>query len=726
MRPVPVSRATSILQTITVATVLAATLMLAWHPLEDLDIWFHHRAGQEILASGPLPNTNQFSFTEPNHPYLNHEWLFQLLVNACGPRTPPPLIDVSGWNLLRCALAGALMVLLVVGDGGLARLRGRNSAPAAGGAGLLLLGTLGLLWPRLMLRPELISYIALVLLVRWTEALRRTIGQDGAAAVRGHRLLDPRSSAGRVVWLIWLWAQIHGFSAVAPVVVGIGLLAFAPDGPLGWPTKHLWRAAGTVVAVSLAALLATPNGWQGLVFPVRALGQFRGEAADLRRTVAELVPLLRSPDSLQVTILLFKASLVAGLAMAVVSWRRIGALRLTLWLAMAAAALVSQRALGPYAVAFALLGLRSGLPKMLQHRLQVDSRLSAALTVAGAAAVLVLGTWWIANIANDRFYLSEGVGRRFGSGAATAQYPLTAAAQLATAPNARVFANLGASGLLLGTTRATVFIDGRTEAYSSALWREYLDIKGAGDRALALLDARRVEAVCLASPGGSFTALAADLLASHRWNLAVAEGAGLLFRREHLEPGPETAPRQEAAKRDILTKAARTQEQVAAAPGLSTARAADALLAAATLHRLAGNGEARRSCLEQALAHSARHPLAHHNLGNLLMADGSFDRALDHFRAAADINPRLAGSWLNGGVCLMRLNRASEAASWFRKAAGLDAASPEAWANLAVALKATGDTTGAIQAIERALALSPGNARLVGLRDSLRRQGPPQ
>lgn len=726
MRPDPVSRTTSIVQWVTVAAALVVSLALAWHPLEDLDIWFHLRAGSDLVASGPLPPVNQYSFTQPTHPWLNHEYLFQLLVHGLRPRADLSTLEVDGWNLLRAALTGVLILLLVGGDGGLNRLRGRGSALAAGGTGLLLLGALGLLWPRLMLRPELLSYSALVLLVRWTEDLRRAVEQDGMTAIRARRFIDPRSPAGRVTWLIWLWAQTHGFATVAPLIVGFGLLAFAPDGSWRWPGKHLWRAAGAAVAASVVALMATPNGWQGLVFPLRALGQFQGDAPDLRRTIAELAPLLRSPDVLQTTILLFKASLLAGLVMAAASWRRIGALRLALWLAMAIGALVSQRAIGPYAVAFALLGLRAGWPEGLRQRVQNARPWSGPLAIASTAAVVFVGSWWLAGIVSDRFYLSEGVSRRFGSGLTTAQYPLAAASRLAGGPSDRVFANLGASGLLLATTPARLFIDGRTEAYSSALWREYLEIKEAGDHALALLDARGVEAVCLASSGGAFDALSADLLASHRWNLAVAEGAGLLFLREHLAPGPETAPQQETAKREVLTLAARTQQQAAAAPGLSAARAADGLLAAATLYRLAADHEARRACLEQAVRLCPRHPVAHHNLGNLLLADGRFDLGLEHFRAATEGNPRLTGSYLNGGVCLLRLNRASEAASWFGKAVRLNGRSPEAWTNLAVARHAAGDRTGALEAIERAVSLSPGNARLVGLRDSLRKSGPAQ
>ncbi|MBK6733301.1 MAG: hypothetical protein IPG61_04310 [bacterium] len=422
-----------VLQGIVVAAVLTVALLLAWHPLEDLDIWFHLRAGTDQLAHGPLPALNQYSFTEPRHPWLNHEWLFQALVHATASHDALPAVDAAGWNLLRTALAGLLALLLVLGDGGLARLQGRADGTAAPGTGLVLLAALGLLWPRLMLRPELLSYIAIVLLVRWTEGLGTEVARDGLGALRPRRWLDPRTSAGRVWWLVLIWAQAHGFSSVAPLIVGIGLVGGTADGRLRRPTSAAWRAAGLGVLAMLVALLATPNGWQGLVFPLRAIGQFRGADADLRRTVAELTPLLASPDALHATILLFKLSLIAGVLLAVTGWRRIGLLRLVLWAATAAAAFATQRALGPYAVAFALLGMRyaPSLPLVSVPVARLSSRARVAWAVGMATAVVAGAAWWTQGIVSNGFYLAEGVARRYGDGLATAQYPLIAAGRLA-------------------------------------------------------------------------------------------------------------------------------------------------------------------------------------------------------------------------------------------------------------------------------------------------------
>ncbi|MDP1603990.1 MAG: hypothetical protein Q8M03_12080, partial [Legionella sp.] len=351
----------------------------------------------------------------------------------------------------------------------------------------------------------------------------------------------------------------------------------------------------------------------------------------------------------------------------------------------ALAAELPQRALGPYAIAFALLALRWAPPAGWQRAL-TRSHLPA---LAGGLALVGLAIVWGLAIRTDTFYLAEGVARRYGSGLATAQYPVTAAAHLAGQPPARVFANLGASGLLLGTTRCEVYIDGRTEAYSASLWREKLAIRAGGEQALALLDARRVDAVCLAGPAGPFARLLRDLLESHRWQIVTAEGAGVLLRREHLPFGPDSAPRQEAAKLAELLRAATAQAQEA--EGLTDARAADALVAAATLHGLAGAHDDARSCLERAVTRSPRHATARHNLGNRYLAEGRHEAALAEFTAASRANRRLVAPRLNAGVCLMRLGRPADAARLFSQAARLNARALEPWANLALARQAAGD-----------------------------------
>jgi hypothetical protein len=48
----------------------------------DPDLWGHVRFGQAIWATKALPTHNLYSFTAPDHPWINHEWLSELIFYA--------------------------------------------------------------------------------------------------------------------------------------------------------------------------------------------------------------------------------------------------------------------------------------------------------------------------------------------------------------------------------------------------------------------------------------------------------------------------------------------------------------------------------------------------------------------------------------------------------------------------------------------------------------------
>jgi len=167
-------------------------ILLAWHSLSDRDIWFHARAGRDILATGQVVHTNHYSYTAPDHPWLNHEWLFQLPVAVLAPGHPVAETDpIAGWSFLRAGLA-VILALLLVASGP----PGAALPPAAGPrflVGAVLLAALGLLWTRLTLRPEIVSYSLLILHLRAVEAV--LLAPQGASPWWGW--IDPRRAPGR-------------------------------------------------------------------------------------------------------------------------------------------------------------------------------------------------------------------------------------------------------------------------------------------------------------------------------------------------------------------------------------------------------------------------------------------------------------------------------------------------------------------------------------------------
>ncbi len=696
------------------ATVLVVTtLLLAWHTLSDRDIWLHERVGRDILAGEGIPRTNTYSFTAPDTPWVDHEWLFQVVVAAVAPGRTGESTDVTGWHLLRTALALGLILAVLLGDRGQDRFRGRHGPGLLWGLGVGLLLGLGLLWTRLILRPELVSYILLVLVIRQVESALRKVATSPRPLLG--QLMDPRQPGGKAFLLTVLWAQFHGFAGAVPVFWFLGFLGAILSPVLragaGQPPGRAAALALGGAALAILALAATPHGLAGMAYPLRALGQFRSDQPALADIIGELVPLLDTTNALGGTLLLFKLSLVWGVLWIAAQWGRIPLLRVLLWGLAIAIALAGQRGLGPYAVGFMLLhtapGIGPRLPVagfagMARHPRVLAA--AAALTAVAAAALV-----W-PPLVDDSAYLHEGVARRFGMGLTPAHAPLDAARWLNRQGAERIAANVNGAGCLLANTDARLWIDGRTEAYPPAAWRAYAELRQGGDAAVARLEQASPDAVCLTT-GGPFDPLARALIDDPGWRLAHVGDAAVIFVPEDT-PGEGVPPRERIR---LLRSRARDED-------LPTARRADLCLAASHLARLDGRDTESLAALEQGSRIRPDHAILRHNLGTALLALERFAAAREHFAAALAANPRLADAASNAGVCSLGLDDPDEAVRWFRRALDLDSHNFLAWANLGGVLARQGDMDGALSALTKALELRPDDPRLRAAKDRLQRE----
>lgn len=679
------------------AALLVVGCCLGNHTVADQDLLLHDRAGLDMLGGAGVPHANAYSFTAPDHPWVDHEWLFQLVVALAGnARGATVEARAASWHALTLALAATLSGLLLLGDGALARLRGgRGPAPA-----LLLaaLPALAMLWTRLQLRPELVSLVLFVLVLRQVEAALATEDDGQLATTRWRDLVDPRRPAGRAAWLTVLWAQLHGFYLLAAAVwLAVGLTTRGVRGARGArPSRTALAAAGAGAAI-LAGLL-TPNHVHGLLYPLRVLRQYTGDGPDLSTTISELAPLVDAPDGLHLTIAAFTASVVWGVVWAVVTWGRVPRGRVLLWAVAAFAAWQGQRNLGFYAVTFVLLHTRvapgPAWPRRRWAWTQRVASLEKAVAVAAPLAVVASCALWGQTIVSSRFYLHEGESRRWGAGLTPANYPLRQAAALPAGQ--RVANNVDAASTLIRVAAGAVCIDGRTEAYPPAAWREYATMRAGGDDALTLLGRWQVQAVVLAHRSQAAHPLLRTLWQAPAWRLTSADEAGVTF----VPTNASLAPAAEVLRREATAFAAGLPPR-----GRRDVRAADRCAAWAALLNLVGEEDLARGLLDRAQGYWPDHPVVLHNLGNQFLAAGDAAAAAPLFRRAAALNPRAAGSWLNAGVCAFRLGRADDATRWIGRATRLSPRWFEAWANLAEVRRAGGDAAGARRAYAKALAL---------------------
>jgi hypothetical protein len=201
-----------------VALVLAlAAAVAAIKPVADPDVWWVAAAGREILARHAVPTENLFSFVEPSHPWVMHEWLFGPLYARILERFGP-----AGFNAITLGVLAIELGLLAGGTIG----RARHAWTGLG----MLLAAVGLFGARfLSARP---SGVALVFPIAVTlVAFAPRFGPASLAVAVGFE---------------WVWANAHGSFPLGIVLLLVAAAEQAKDRP--------WRlaAAGAMALATLA------------------------------------------------------------------------------------------------------------------------------------------------------------------------------------------------------------------------------------------------------------------------------------------------------------------------------------------------------------------------------------------------------------------------------------------------------------------------------------------
>ena len=109
----------------------------------------------------------------------------------------------------------------------------------------------------------------------------------------------------------------------------------------------------------------------------------------------------------------------------------------------------------------------------------------------------------------------------------------------------------------------------------------------------------------------------------------------------------------------------------------------------------------------------------HFNLGTALILAGRAEDARAEFDRALAIRPEYAQAHNNLGSLFLQQGRPADALAHFREAVRIEPGNVEAQSNLATALAATGDFKSAVEALQRASALSPAEPLAASIRERL-------
>ena len=210
-------------------------------------MWWHLKLGEIIWDSGSLPETDEFSFTTNEHPWVAHQWLAEVsiyLFYKVGHRQM-----LLGWL---CLFGSALVALLYW----------LCSAYSGNAKVALLGGLIGWFFTTvsLAIRPLILGHIFLVVELLILHFARR----------RNHRwlwVLPP---------LFALWVNCHGSFALGLLVLGIFAFCSFIQFQSGLLVSERWEGPARTLLVSIfvlsaLALFANPIGVKLVTYPLDLL-----------------------------------------------------------------------------------------------------------------------------------------------------------------------------------------------------------------------------------------------------------------------------------------------------------------------------------------------------------------------------------------------------------------------------------------------------------------------
>jgi tetratricopeptide (TPR) repeat protein len=248
-----------------VAVVLLLAFLLASFTVRNTDFWLHLAAGR-LLAQGHYTfGSDPFTYTSGPAYWVNHAWLFDLLLYLTAAVTGGAESALAGAVLVVLkALAVTALAAVMLGI----RRPGQSMWPAAVSTGLALLA----MSPRLHFQPSTVSLLFLGLtlfLLYWPQyqrdkakALGRPVETD-----RSPPFAFGLSPFVFLVPLFVLWVNVDSWFLLGPVTVYLYLLgewlqrAFPAPGAESdpGPTQRELRQLGLVCILGLAACMLNPH-----------------------------------------------------------------------------------------------------------------------------------------------------------------------------------------------------------------------------------------------------------------------------------------------------------------------------------------------------------------------------------------------------------------------------------------------------------------------------------
>jgi tetratricopeptide (TPR) repeat protein len=249
-----------LLQRLLVVALLIFLLLVTTREVIQVDPYFHLSAGHWILNNG-LPHSNVFLESEAQHIFVDHEWLYQIVLTLA--------YKLGGFSLLALLVVGATLTLAVA----LARVVPDKRGFASFAVTIFVFCA----YRRFILRPELIGFLGIALNL---FILERTVLSRRKLAIK---------AAGVLLIYQWIWVACHGTFILGPAIclcylVEAGARNLRATRGLSRFLGFRHRARGLspllfLLGAEITFCFLTPYGVDGAMYPFKKLAGAGVEAA---------------------------------------------------------------------------------------------------------------------------------------------------------------------------------------------------------------------------------------------------------------------------------------------------------------------------------------------------------------------------------------------------------------------------------------------------------------
>ncbi len=440
---------------------------LATLEIKDLDIWLHIATGKFITVNHIIPKVDVLSCSLGDRPWINHEWLFQVIVYN--------IFKVWGADgLLRMQATLVVVTMLVLLFLGYNKDRQLITI-----LGLYLVFLL--FQQRFTTRPDLYSLLFFALYI-FILALH----------------IDRKWSTIALFVIQILWVNTHGFFFFGPVFVLIGVISEWLKRSLRLPyewnesgrlTNEEYKRLKQIFFLVILASLLNPYFIKGAWYPLGVFFSFSGENKIFFSHIQELQrPIAWNTLFTGGQFFHYKMVIVLSLISFIFNRRRVDISALFFWLIFLMFSLLAARNIAFFGFAAYLVSIANivniSYKDIVPLRFTTKKFQCITSTMAKIAFLLFVFHHGRIAAANayydfDKYELKSELG-----GISLRNYPAKAADFLSV-NNVRgnFFNDFNSGAYLLGRCfpDIKVFIDGRTEVYGGEFFKQYQEIMDKGN-----------------------------------------------------------------------------------------------------------------------------------------------------------------------------------------------------------------------------------------------------